>query len=307
MRYVILTDIHANALALEAVMDEVEALLAAGEPLEVWFLGDLLGYGPDPIECLQWLWQQPPDLPKRWVPGNHDEWFTYQQADGLSDDAVDSLRRHAEQMALPEHAALSDWFYTELRAALADPARSLLQQSFAHGRVALGVHAAVSPVVRRTLYLKPWEPYLLRAEFPRLRAEVGEAAAAVMFCGHNHYPMWAEAQDDGEVGLRSIRYYEPLPLRTDGLTIVNPGSVGQPRDGDPRAAYALFDARAWTIEFRRVKYSWETAAALLKARNYRPSLAERLVDAQHDHTSHYLSVYQRPQWDLRAEGDEWTE
>ncbi|WP_374685708.1 metallophosphoesterase [Promineifilum sp.] len=301
MRYVILTDIHANELALRAIMAEVDPLLSQGEALALWFLGDIIGYGPDPIPCLEWLREQPPDLPRQWVPGNHDEWFIHQAEDGMNGDTLDSLRRHGEALARPEHAGLSAWFRRELDAVLTDNARTLLRADFDGGRTAIGVHAALEPSIRRTHYLKPWIPSLLRNEFPALRDAVGEERAAVMFCGHNHFPMWAEWAEarEGNVRLRSIRYGRPAPLG-GGLTLVNPGSAGQPRDGDTRAAYALFDPAAWTIEFRRVAYDCQQAARRLRAHNYGERLALQLEDGYSDDTPYYLKIYQRPEWDLRA-------
>lgn len=308
MRYVIITDVHANYLALQAIMTEVTQLLSKGESLKLWFLGDVLGYGPDPVPCLEWLREEPPDLPKEWVPGNHDEWFRYQQEDGMNGDAIDSLRRHSDVLAQPEHSGLKAWFHQELETALTGNARTCLRADFDDGRTALGVHAALEPSIRRTHYLKPWIPSLLRNEFPSLQDQVGERRAAVMFCGHNHFPMWAEwaLEREGNVRLHSIRYGQTASL-SDGLTIVNPGSAGQPRDGDTRAAYALFDPEVWTIEFRRVSYDCQAAATRLRAYSYGPRLADQLEDAHSDDTPAYLKIYQRPKWDLRVSDDSWTE
>ena len=224
----------------------------------------------------------------------------------MQGDTYDSLRRHGEVLARPEHAGLSAWFRQELDAALADNAGTLLRADFDGGRTALGVHAALEPSVRLTHYVRPWIPSLPRNELLALRDEVGEGRAGVMFCGHNHFPMWAEwaEEREGNVRLRSIRYGRPAPLG-DGLTIVNPGSAGQPRDGDTRAAYALFDPEAWTIEFRRVVYDCRDVAARLRAYDYGERLAQQLEDGLSDDTRYYREIYQRPDWDLRALEDPW--
>ena len=76
MRYAIITDIHANFHALQAVHEDVLALRASDpvNPINYWFLGDLIGYGPDPISCIRWL-KSTSRVAERWVPGNHDEWL----------------------------------------------------------------------------------------------------------------------------------------------------------------------------------------------------------------------------------------
>ncbi|HQF71761.1 MAG TPA: metallophosphoesterase family protein, partial [Promineifilum sp.] len=112
-------------------------------------------------------------------------------------------------------------------------------------------------------------------EFLLLRQEVGQRAA-VMFCGHNHFPMWVEENGTDDVRLRSVRYFTPLPLRRDGLSIVNPGSVGQPRDGDPRAAYALLDTEAMRMTFHRVAYDIAATQVLMREQKLPRRLIKRL-------------------------------
>ncbi|MCB8924076.1 MAG: metallophosphoesterase family protein [Ardenticatenaceae bacterium] len=298
MRYAIVTDIHANYAALKAVDEEVRQLRtkAVEHKLLYWFLGDLIGYGPDPIGCLRWL-KNSARINDRWVPGNHDEWLI--RPSQVSSDAWGSLTKHKELLSRPEHAGLNEWFQNELETAVSDEVRTLVYETYEQGQ-AVFIHASVMKTLRRTTYLYPWKDYLLREEFDRLRTIVGEKhEPTVLFCGHTHYPMWVR-QRNGRTWFESIRYFEPLPLG-EGWMIINPGSVGQPRDGDTRAAYAIFDPENWTIEFRRVEYPVYESVAALRDQGYPESLAERLLSADgRADLQNYYAIYRRPQWDLEA-------
>lgn len=298
MRYAVLSDIHANYQALQAVDADVRQLRA--QDLEhkpaYWFLGDLIGYGPDPVGCVRWL-KSSAQIDGRWVPGNHDEWLI--RPSQVSEEAQASLSKHQQLLARPEHTGLNEWFRHELHAAIDDEARSLVQEKY-DGGTAVFTHASVMKTLRRTTYLYPWKDYLLREEFDRLQSLVGDAnGPTVLFCGHTHYPMWVR-QRNGGLWFESIRYAEPLPLG-EGWMMINPGSVGQPRDGDARAAYAIFDPENWTIEFRRVTYPLHTSVAALRDQGYPESLAERLLSADgRIDLQNYAAIYRRPQWDLEA-------
>jgi len=298
MRYAVLSDIHANYQALQAVDEDVRHLRA--QDLErkpaYWFLGDLIGYGPDPVGCVRWL-KSSAQIDGRWVPGNHDEWLI--RPSQVSEEAQASLGKHRQILARLEYAGLHEWFCQELNAAINEESRSLVQEQYEQG-TAVFTHASVMKTLRRNTNLYPWKTYLLREEFDRLQIEVGtEDRPTVLFCGHTHYPMWVRLRE-GKLWLESIRYFDPLPLG-EGLMIINPGSVGQPRDGDTRAGYAIFDPDNWTIEFRRVPYPVHESIALLYDQGYPESLAERLLNANgRAELQHYLTVYRRPQWDLEA-------
>jgi diadenosine tetraphosphatase ApaH/serine/threonine PP2A family protein phosphatase len=330
MRYVVLTDIHANKTALDAVLKDLgEHPPPDGQAQELFFLGDIIGYGPDPIYCLQWLNAAQEDLPKHWVPGNHDDWLRrdkimsesepdlvrhygeeirnlISEADGEGEDALLSFQKHRDELAQPANENIRAWFLGQLTEKTTDDAGTMLRRDFPSGRAAVFVHGALMPALRLDHYIKCWEEQSLLAQFRDLREVVGrETTAAVLFCGHNHFTFWAEYCAPNAHRLRSICYGERVPLN-EGLTIINPGSVGQPRDGDPRAAYALFDPTAWTIEFRRVPYSIEVATKRLSLLDYPSTLGPRLESAFSNWTPEYEEVYQRPQWDLKSKGDDWV-
>jgi diadenosine tetraphosphatase ApaH/serine/threonine PP2A family protein phosphatase len=292
MKYAIITDIHANYGALQAVDADVRQLRTHNnERIDYWFLGDLVGYGPDPVACIKWL-KTKARIGERWVPGNHDEWLTMPTR--VSEEAWTSLNKHQEILKEPLNRRYGQWFREEVKKAIVDEARSLVRESWPDQELeAFFVHAALQPSQRRTTYLKPWKQFIIGDTMELIQREYQTRSTTVLFCGHTHFPMWFHNKS-----LRPLAYSRSFPL-TEGVHIINPGSVGQPRDGDPRAAYLLFDPENRTVEFRRVAYEATAVADRLLDNGYLPSLADRLicgdgrVELQEFHT-----VYRPPQWDL---------
>jgi predicted phosphodiesterase len=290
MRYAIITDIHANYGALQAVDDDVRRLRTQGnETIAYWFLGDLIGYGPDPVECIKWL-KNSADIDERWVPGNHDEWLLLPTK--VSDDAWTSLYKHQLALQEPKNRLYESWFKGEVQKAIQEEARSLGCID-GEGLEALFVHASLQLSQRRMLYLHPWKKHLISDIFGLLGREYHTQPTTVLFCGHTHYPMWFHDRE-----LQPLAYGKRLPL-AEGIHIINPGSVGQPRDGDPRAAYLLFDPKEKTVEFRRVVYEVTAVVDRLLNNGYPQSLADRVQTANgKGDLQEFHTVYQRPQWDL---------
>lgn len=309
MRYAILADIHANGAALDAVEKDMQQVRledgASSRALtQYWFLGDLVGYGPDPLYCLKWL-RVRAGIEQRWVPGNHDE---YLQADTIPSDihadAQQTLQAHLMQLAEPSNRKVRDWFFEQV-SAFVNESRSSLLTEVSGSLTTVFTHAATPPSMRRTHYIYPWRADDIAIEFDHLRQYVPLTETTVLFCGHTHYPMWVKEGGDRKPVLQSIHYGQPMPLET-GLMIINPGSVGQPRDGDPRAGYAILDTDEGTIEFRRIAYDVQATARGLwgmqtVADNIRANLVQRLEAANGGEKLEYFkAVYRRPVWDLEA-------
>lgn len=238
MRYAVLSDVHANLEALEAVLADA-APCADG----VLCLGDVVGYGADPEACVELLATRGQVL----VAGNHEHGVA-----GLLD---------------------LDWFNPWARAA-AEWTRERLDD--AH-RAWLGALPLTAEVGDATLaHASPdrpdeWE-YLVSAEDGF--AVFGAFATRLCFVGHSHLPgVWSlgslgPAFEPGsvEIGLEAGRRY-----------LVNVGSVGQPRDRDPRAAYALWDLDRGAVAIRRVAYDVGAARAKILASGLPRFLADRLA------------------------------
>lgn len=219
MRFAVISDIHANVDALSVVLADIKN---SGVD-EVLCLGDLVGYNGFPSETLVLL----RDTGVRSIYGNHDLMALAR----LPDDGAGTLARkaiHWTRRVLTEE----DWWYL---ASL--PAELRIDDL-------LCVHSAPGdPLVR-----------LGHAEQYRSEAEAlteGGTGVNVCFTGHSHRQQVVVVTREGDV-----RYTggQDAQLPRDALCFVNPGTVGQPRDGDTRAAYALFDAESRSISFRRVAY-----------------------------------------------------
>jgi len=216
MRILIISDIHANQNALEAVLAD------AGEFDAVWCLGDLVGYGPDPNECVNRI-RNLPNLVC--IVGNHDA-ATLNQIDS------ESFNPEARQVIRWTQAALTDGNLDFLRNL---PERVNLDHvTLVHG-------SPRHPV---------WE-YLLDTQNATRSFEHFESPYC--FVGHTHLPSVYYLGESN----RSARLLIPdanTHLVLSPRAILNPGSVGQPRDRDPRAAYAIYTPEEGIWEYRRVVY-----------------------------------------------------
>lgn len=237
MRILIISDIHANLAALEAVL-----AAARGEWEEVWFLGDLLGYGPDPNACGALLRELKPVV----LTGNHD-WAVLGKLEGSS------FNLHARQAIEWTQDVLDEELRDYL---LAQPAR-LVREPF------LLAHASPRQPV--------WE-YILDSAIAAANFGQMDRSTPIALVGHTHVPVLYSRSDSGDVRMTPPIYGEPISLAAS-RHIVNPGSVGQPRDGDPRAAYALLDTETLTWEHRRVAYP----IAETQQRMREAGLPERLI------------------------------
>ena len=227
MKTLLISDIHANLTALEAVLADAGSFDAA------WCLGDLVGYGPDPNECVERV-AALPNL--QCVMGNHD---------------AAALRRIEIDAFNPEARAALLWTQRQLSPAnaafLAQRPEMLTvdQITLAHG----------SP--RQPI----WE-YLLDTRTATINFDYFDTLYC--FVGHTHLPVIYYLPDDQRMA------HLIVPENTTQVTlapraIINPGSVGQPRDRDPRAAYALLDMDDYTWEWHRVAYDIPSVQERMRA------------------------------------------
>jgi predicted phosphodiesterase len=225
MRCLVLSDIHSNLEAFEAVLDD------AGPVEQVWCLGDVVGYGPDPNGCIDLL----KSLPHVCIAGNHD-WATLGKLDlrDFNPDAREANLWNRQQLT-PANLA-----YLEA-----------LPQTLVQGQFTL-IHGSPRHPI--------WE-YVLYASTAQINFEYFNTPFC--FVGHTHAPViFGLYNMDGTQRCEALvpPINDPIGLGPERL-ILNPGSVGQPRDGDPRASYVLLDPEALTVEYRRVVYPVEKTQA----------------------------------------------
>ena len=236
MRYLVLSDIHANLAALEAVLED------APDFDEVWCLGDLVGYGPKPNECIERV----RGLPHTSLAGNHD-WAALGKLDLSS---FNTIARTANEWTQRQLTSSSRTYLNGL-------SPSLQQGGFAMA------HASPREPI--------WE-YIMDTHTARENFEHFQTPYCLV--GHTHVPVLFELDEDrGRCEALLPPLPEPVNLGSH-RAIINPGSVGQPRDGDPRASYALLDTDEMTWSFHRVAYPIEVTQERMEA----AGLPRRLID-----------------------------
>jgi predicted phosphodiesterase len=243
MRIAIFSDIHANLPALEAVLADV----GESGPDQVWCLGDVVGYGAQPDECAR-LAEERCDL---CLVGNHDLAV-------LGDLDLETFSHAA--------AAAVEWTQRNSSEETLEFLRKL-EPSDTERNVALYHASPRDPV---------WE-YVL---WPDQAAECMQAQASrVAFVGHSHVALFFTDQPDGDVRGSQAGAGTDLELG-DGTWLINPGSVGQPRDGDARAAWLELDTELWKGTYHRVSYDIDRAASAIEEAGLPGALARRLYVGQ---------------------------
>ena len=244
MRVLILSDIHANLEALTAVLEDAES---QGPVDEIWCLGDTVGYGPDPVACIELVKSRPNFT----VAGNHDLVAIGKvEVDTFNNSARLAAQWSARNIGGPERRFLSSLPISIKR----------LGFTMVHGTLR-------DPVMEYLIDSESAIETFRRMETP--------------FCvvGHSHIPFLCrlEPTDNGTVEPRFAQFpeHEIVPLGS-GPVIVNPGSVGQPRDSDPRSSCMVYDSDAKTVQWHRVAYDIPRTQEKIRNAELPEPLARRL-------------------------------
>ncbi|MBI2829754.1 MAG: metallophosphoesterase family protein [Chloroflexi bacterium] len=239
MRYAIIADIHANLDAFTAVLEDIRR---RGGADEFWCLGDTVGYGPEPHQCVELLRQQKHIC----IVGNHDL-----AAIGKLD--ISDFKPYA--------AAAVRWTTDRLKPDDVEyPSRlplTIVRENFtlAHGSPRYPI----------------WE-YLLSTIVAKENFAYFQTRSCLV--GHSHVPLIYELVGDDCI-LHEFPADTTVKLSTNRL-IINPGSIGQPRDGDPRASYCIYDSESHTVSHYRVEYDIEATQSKMRAFNLPEMLIRRL-------------------------------
>ncbi len=237
VRYGIVSDIHANLAAFHAVLVDM------GKVDEIWCLGDLVGYGPDPNECVELLRR----YPHRCLVGNHD---------------LAALGRLDTSDFNPAASEAAAW----TARAISERTRLFLES--------LPMKLVVEPftLVHGSPRHPIWE-YLINPA--RAEANFGLFDTPACLVGHSHMPALYVQESPGAILSTVPGPGDRIEVGPQKL-IANPGGVGQPRDGDPRAAYALYDSESRMLEWRRVAYPIDVTQKRMRAWGLPLRLVERL-------------------------------
>jgi predicted phosphodiesterase len=242
VKYLLLSDVHSNWEALQAVLRD-----SGGEYDRILSCGDLVGYGPEPNRTLNWA-RENVDIVVR---GNHDraccgledlEWFN------------------------PVARVATRWTIDKLTVQNADYLRNLPR----------------GPVLVEDFLLVHGSP-LDEDEYIVSMADASNVfpylEAGVTFFGHTHVQggfMWMNDEQYPVYGPSACEAADERFLDKDYAWLINPGSVGQPRDGDPRAAYCLYDSEKRVLQLRRVAYDTEAVGIRMVEAGLPPALGARL-------------------------------
>jgi predicted phosphodiesterase len=236
MRVAVLSDIHSNLTALDAV------LAAAGPVDAIWHLGDVVGYGPDPNGVVRRLIE----VGAVGVRGNHD--------------------------AAAAGGSEIEWFNTDARRAM-EWTRTVVSAPTVTWLHDLPERLTVEgcELVHGSLREPIWE-YV--TSVPVARANLAVLGSPIGLNGHTHIPI-AFVEQDGRIDVVGPGHGSELELR-GRRALLNPGSVGQPRDGDPDASYAIFDPGEGRISWHRVAYDIGSVQAAMRSVGLPGGLAARL-------------------------------
>jgi predicted phosphodiesterase len=243
VRYLIVSDLHANLEALNAVLRE-----AAGRYDQAICCGDVVGYGADPNAVTDWVRANCAVV----VRGNHDR----------ASSGLDDL-----EWFNPVARAAAGWTLENLSAGNADYIRSLPQ----------------GPILADGFQVVHGSPYD-EDEYVLAAGEAGQAfgylEARMAFFGHTHVQggfIWNHSRVESIAPTHPHSDRQHMEVDPDCAYLVNPGSVGQPRDGDPRAAFAVYDPAMHMLTYFRTEYDVGAAQKKIREVGLPPILAERLA------------------------------
>ena len=240
MRIAVFSDIHANREALDAFSAH-----ASSRRIDAYMcLGDIVGYGADPEYCVEQVRRLPLI---GCVVGNHDH---------AAAGARASMSRDSRRVI--------EWTRTQLSAA-----------SLAYLQGLPATHSLPGLLFCHANPYRPLEWYYVE-EREYIARSFARSSAKLLFLGHTHVAAAITRQSFFCLYMRTPRDEMIMPVAADNRQIFNCGSIGQPRDGDPRASYLIYDSDRQTIEFVRVAYDTATAAAKICAAGLPKGFATRL-------------------------------
>jgi predicted phosphodiesterase len=243
MKVAVISDIHGNRQAFEAVLEAI----AASDASELWCLGDLVGYGADPDICVELAREHAAVC----LAGNHDLAVAGEIPLDEFSRGASLAAQWTQEVIAPENLA----FLAELR------------PQGQEGPIGLYHASPRDPV---------WE-YVLSALLAELCLD--RQPDRICLIGHSHVAL-SFVRHEGELATGEPRREGAQVDLSAGEWLLNPGSVGQPRDGDPRASWLLLDLDGLTASFRRTGYDVAGAAGAIRAARLPDSLAERLEYGQ---------------------------
>jgi predicted phosphodiesterase len=244
MRYLILSDIHSNVEAFEACIQQAKRATYD----KVLCCGDIVGYGPNPVEAIDLV----RELDAVCIRGNHDR-----VASGL--DEATNFNMHARQAIYWTRDALPDSYRDYLASLPLGPLETTSESQLVHGA------------------LTHEDDYIFTEAEANMNLLL--TRKSITFFGHSHFSVVFVSNSAGRAAVAPTYEFDEFTAAQCDPKLrlfVNPGSVGQPRDGDPRAAFAIWDQDRARIEFYRAEYDVERTQAKMKEARLPAYLIDRL-------------------------------
>ena len=245
MKYAIISDIHSNKEALQSVLDDI----SKNRVDKIICLGDIVGYGPNPKECIELL----KSLPNvEVILGNHDAAIIEKTniAD-FNDNAKEAIKINKTLITETELEYISS-----------------LKMSYAENGV-LFVHGSPRD---------PINEYLMTMK--KLQENMELFSEKICFVGHTHLPLVYVKTDLGTDYIENIEGNQEISIMADRRYIINTGSVGQPRDGDTRACFLYYDTSENKVTYCRLKYDIESVQKKMKDLQLPEFLINRLTEGK---------------------------
>ena len=252
-RIALISDIHGNLEALNAVLAKAKEL----EVTHYVCIGDIVGYNANPKECLDIVRSL---KPVACIMGNHDEYVaTNHDLLGFNFQAAKAVEWTRKQLTEDDKKWLASLPYTRM---VKIPGEDMEQFVIVHGTLD--------------------NPQMWGYIFTRLQAVASmenQMPFKICFCGHTHVPLFF-MQDDGDTNGYYYPEGEPVEILPNIKYTFNIGSIGQPRDNDPRAAFTVYTPKDNTVQLYRLEYDIETTQAKIIEAGLPSKLAERLAEGR---------------------------
>ena len=240
-KFAVISDIHANLEALTAALARIDE-----EGIEeIVCLGDIVGYGADPVPCVQVVRERGVFC----VQGNHDRQIVTEIDELTRDYAVEALMWTRGELGEEDQQFLKD-----------------LPETLSLGGCFLFCHGSPRHPDEYILSIDHMQANLrfLQSDYPEVR---------VCFFGHTHLPSII----GGDLVVQELAETESYPLDKLSTYLINPGGVGQPRDRCPKASFATFDRSSWVMTLHRVEYDVEKAREKILAAGLPQKLGDRIL------------------------------
>ncbi len=300
MKIAVFSDLHANGAALDAFCKDAQEKGVT----DYWFLGDAVGYGPDPVKALDWVLSNVSQ--KRRVWGNHDMMLHGLLA--AKDPKLNSklasntfsLKFKGDDLVIIENLLRkSDWQATNAdaiqiilehcrelssedqlyRKAMKSISRDRRVKHFSfRGVQHWFVHGAIDNLRDNYRYIFPWKEPYLELELLALK-KIPTRRNQIHWSGHTHIPMLMVAGQQDEVPKPVFYHYGEKYSVDFPYVFINPGSLGFPRDLDGRCSYVLYYPQDNAIEFQRIEYPQKVAYDQMRAKDYSSSILTKFRDA----------------------------